>query len=121
MAEVAVVREDVRVIQIDPWNKLEADRPSDMRETDCIGQALDEMIDFARDMKVHIQIIGHAAKGDHRAREKPPKLEDIAGLKHWDNKYDLGLCVHRPKVFEKGERKTEAHLYVLKSRFDELG
>ncbi len=27
----------------------------------------------------------------------------------------------RPKVFEKGERKTEAYLYVLKSRFDELG
>jgi twinkle protein len=29
--------------------------------------------------------------------------------------------VHRPKVFENGERKTEADLYVLKSRFDELG
>lgn len=121
MAEVAVVRENVRAIQIDPWNKLEADRPPDMRETDYIGQALDEMIDFARDMNVHVQIIGHPAKGDHRSREKHPQLEDIAGSKHWDNKCDLGLCVHRPKVFEKGERKTEAHLYVLKSRFDELG
>ncbi len=29
---------------------------------------------------------------------------------------DTGLL-----VFEKGERKTEAFLYVLKSRFDELG
>jgi len=121
MAEVAVVRENVRAIQIDPWNKLEADRPPDMRETDYIGQALDEMIDFARDMNVHVQIIGHPAKGDHRSREKHPQLEDIAGSKHWDNKCDLGLCVHRPKVFEKGERKTEAYLYVLKSRFDELG
>ncbi len=121
MAEVAVVRENVRIIQIDPWNKLEADRPPDMRETDYIGQALDEMMDFARDMNVHVQIIGHPAKGDYRSREKPPNLEDIAGSKHWDNKCDLGLCVHRPKVFDKGERKTEAQLYVLKSRFDELG
>ncbi len=70
---------------------------------------------------MHVQIVAHPAKAEYRAREKPPGLEDISGSKHWDNKCDLGLCVHRPKVFEKGERKTEAYLYVLKSRFDELG
>ena len=53
--------------------------------------------------------------------KRQPGLEDIAGSKHWDNKCDLGLCVHRPKVFEKGERKTDASLIVLKSRYDELG
>jgi twinkle protein len=121
MAEVAVVRENARILQIDPWNKLEADRPPDMRETDYIGQCLDELIDFARDLNVHVQIVAHPAKAEYRAREKPPGLEDISGSKHWDNKCDLGLCIHRPKVFEKGERKTEAYLYVLKSRFDELG
>ncbi len=121
MAEVAIVRENARILQIDPWNKLEADRPPEIRETDWIGQCLDELIDFARDFNVHVQIIGHPAKTEYRARGKPPGLEDIAGSKHWDNKCDLGLCVHRPKVFEKGERKTEASLYVLKSRYDEIG
>ncbi len=33
----------------------------------------------------------------------------------------LGLYIRRPKLFEDGERKTEAAPYVLKSRYDELG
>jgi twinkle protein len=78
-------------------------------------------LDFARDLNVHVQIIAHPAKMDSKARGGRPSLEDIAGSKHWDNKTDLGLCVYRPKVFEKGERMTEAHIFVLKSRFDELG
>jgi twinkle protein len=121
MAEVAIVREGARVLQIDPWNKLEGDRPGDMRETDWIGQCLDELMDFARDFNVHVQVVAHPAKMDARSRGQRPALEDIAGSKHWDNKTDLGLCVYRPKVFEKGVRMTEAEIVVLKSRFDELG
>ncbi len=121
MAEVANVRENARVLLIDPWNRLDSDRPPDMRETDWIGQCLDELLDFARDMNVHVQVIAHPAKVDSRRRGDRPALEDIAGSRHWDNKCDVGLCIHRPKVFDKGERKTEAYLYVLKSRFDELG
>ena len=121
MAEVAVVRENARILQIDPWNRLEGDRPDEVRETDWIGRCLDELLDFARDMNVHVQIIAHPAKGAGYDRKRPPLLHDIAGSKHWDNKADLGLCVHRPKVFEDGERQTEANLYVQKSRFDELG
>ena len=121
MAEVAIVREGARILQIDPWNKLEGDRPGDMRETDWIGQCLDELMDFARDFNVHVQVVAHPAKMDSRSRGQRPALEDIAGSKHWDNKTDLGLCVYRPKVFEKGVRMTEAEIVVLKSRFDELG
>ncbi|MCH8112898.1 MAG: AAA family ATPase [Proteobacteria bacterium] len=121
MAEVAIVREGARIVQIDPWNKLEGDRPGDMRETDWIGQCLDELMDFARDFNVHVQVICHPSKVDSRSRGQRPVLEDIAGSKHWDNKCDLGLSIYRPKVFEGGERKTEASLFVLKSRFDECG
>lgn len=121
-AEVAVVRHNARFVVIDPWNKLEADRPERTRETDWIGDCLDACMDFARDMAVHLQILAHPAKAaDHTRRGKHPTLEDISGSKHWDNKTDLGLCVHRPKVFEKGERKTAADLWVLKSRFEECG
>ncbi len=31
------------------------------------------------------------------------------------------MSIYRPQVFEGGERKTEASLFVLKSRFDECG
>lgn len=41
--------------------------------------------------------------------------------RNWDNKTDLGLSVHRPQLFDKGDRKTEADLYVMKSRYEECG
>ena len=31
------------------------------------------------------------------------------------------LCIHRPVLFKDGQRQTDAILYVLKSRYDELG
>ena len=125
MAEVAVVRHNARIIQIDPWNKLEADCPSGMRETDYIGQCLDRALDFARDFNVHVQILTHPSKQlgsrDRKASRFRPELDDISGSKHWDNKSDLGLCVHRPVMFKDGERQTGAKLFVLKARYDELG
>ena len=121
-AEAAVVRNNARFIQLDPWNRLESDRPDDMRETDWIGQCLDEAADFAHDMNCHVQILAHPAKsGAPRSKRERPELEDIAGSKHWDNKPDLGLCVHRPKMADKEGRSTKADLYVLKARFEELG
>ncbi len=33
---------------------------------------------------------------------------------------EVAVVLRRPKLFEDGERKTEAALYVLKSRYDEL-
>ncbi|MGE0252960.1 MAG: DnaB-like helicase C-terminal domain-containing protein [Alphaproteobacteria bacterium] len=122
MAEVAVVRHGAKVLSIDPWNRLESSRPDGMRETDYISQCLDELLDFARQMRVCVQVTAHPAKAMEFAQRKShPVLEDIAGSKAWDTKADLGLCVHRPVVFKDGQRQTEAQLYVLKSRFEELG
>lgn len=122
MAEVAVVRSNARAIVIDPWNRLEHDRPGGKRETEYISEALDEIIDFARDMRVHVQIIAHPAKSmSFEQRKHPPVLEDIAGSKAWDTKVDQGLSVYRPSMFKDGNRQTEAQLHVLKCRFDELG
>jgi|DEB0MinimDraft_3_1074331.scaffolds.fasta_scaffold20178_2 twinkle protein len=120
-AEVACHRHGARVVQIDPWNRLESTRPDGMKETDYIGQCIREMYDFARDMNCHVQVVAHPAKSDGQRKGAPPILDDISGSKHWDNMADQGFVVHRPKVFEDGERKTEAALYVRKARFEELG
>ena len=122
MAEAAVVRKNARFLVIDPWNTLENDRPERMRETDWIGDCLDYLLDFARDMRCHVQVIAHPSKSSgQKTKGTRPELEDIAGSKHWDNKCDLGVCVHRPKMFEDGQRKTDCHLWVLKARYEELG
>ena len=121
LAEVAVIRHGVKIIVLDPWNKVESDRPADVRETDWIRDRLNEMLDFARNFGVLMLVLCHPSKGDQRTRDRRPELEDIAGSKHWDNIPDQGLSIYRPKVFDDGERKTEAQLFHLKTRFEELG
>ncbi|MBX3546883.1 DnaB-like helicase C-terminal domain-containing protein [Chelatococcus sp.] len=121
-AEVAVVRHGARILQIDPWNRLEGGRGRDETETEYIGRCLTEMYVFAQQMNCHVQVMAHPAKLDGPRKGKPPELEDISGSKHWDNRIDQGFVVHRPKMFnEDGERSFESELYHKKSRFEELG
>lgn len=121
MWEVAVVRHGARILQADPWNRLEASRGRDESETEYIGRCLRTMHAFAHDMNVHVQILAHPAKMDGARRGQPPGLEDISGSKNWENMVDQGFVVHRPEIFDGTNRKTEAHLYHRKARFEELG
>ena len=121
MAEVAVVRHGARIVQIDPWNRLEAARGRDETETEYIGRCLRTMHAFANDLNCHVQILAHPSKMGHERRNSVPFLEDISGSKHWDNMPDQGFAVHRPKMFDNGERQTSAELYCRKARFEELG
>lgn len=121
-AETAVVRNGAKILQIDPWNRLEASREVRETETDYIGRCLREIYNFAVDLNCHVQILAHPAKIESLRRGEPPDLEDIAGSKHWDNMVDQGFVVHRPHLFdEKGNRETYAELHHKKARFDELG
>ncbi len=121
MAEVAVIRHGARVIQLDPWNRLEASRGRDQSETEYIGMCLREIHSFAHDMNCHVQILAHPAKMEGARRGQAPALEDISGSKNWDNMVDQGFVVHRPKTFDGGVRQTEAELHHRKARFEELG
>jgi twinkle protein len=56
-----------------------------------------------------------------KRRGEPPSLEDISGSKNWENMVDQGFVVHRPEIFDGGQRKTDAALYHRKARFEELG
>jgi twinkle protein len=122
-AEVAVIRHGARIVQIDPWNRLESAREKNESETDYILRCLRSLYRFAQDMNCHVQIIAHPAKMGQDRRNQPPLLEDIAGSKHWDNVVDQGFVVHRPKLFDAktGLRQTEANLFHRKARFPELG
>lgn len=120
-AEVAVIRHGARIIQLDPWNRLEASRTRDETETEYIGRCLRSIHQFAQDLNCHVQIVAHPAKSDSRRREAPPTLEDISGSKNWDNMVDQGFVVHRPEIFDGKQRKTEADLFHRKARFEELG
>jgi twinkle protein len=121
LAEVAVIRHGVSVVVVDPWNRLESQRDPKQTETEYILQCLRAMYVFAHDMNVHVQIIAHPAKMGHDRRNTAPMMEDIAGSKHWENIPDQGFVVHRPRLFQKGQRQTTAKLYHRKARFQQLG
>lgn len=121
VAEVAVIRHGARIIQLDPWNRIEGSRPSGESETEYIGRCLRAIHAFAHDLNCHVQIIAHPAKMDSARKGTAPSLEDIAGSKNWENMVDQGFVVHRPELFSGAEQRTEAVLYHRKARFEELG
>lgn len=122
MAEIAVNREGVRIIQIDPWNRLESQRGPKETEVEYVARCLRTLTVFAKDFNVHVQIAAHPAKREHRRRDIPPELEDIAGAMHWWNMADQGSVVHRDKLWTKeGGRCFDATFYHRKARFEELG
>lgn len=121
-AEIAVVRYGAKVVQVDPWNRMEHKRENRESETDYIGRCLNAVMQFSRDMHVHVQILAHPSKRDGHLRKDPPELEDISGSMNWFNRVDQGFVVHRPRfVLPDGQRCTEADLYQRKTRFEELG
>jgi twinkle protein len=109
MAEVAVVRHGARIIQLDPWNRLDASRGRDESETEYIGRCLRALHSFAHDMNCHVQIVAHPAKMDGVRKDRTPTLEDISGSKNWENMCDQGFVVHRPEIFE-DKRKNRSHV-----------
>lgn len=120
-AETAVIRHGAKIVQLDPWNRLEAMRDRHETETEYIARCLRALSVFAKQMNCHVQIVAHPAKMDGARRGKPPELEDVSGSKHWENMIDQGFVIHRPNLFDGMDRKTEAVFYHRKARFEELG
>lgn len=120
-AETAVIRHGVKIIQLDPWNRLESSRTRDETESKYILRCLRALYVFANDMDCHVQVVAHPSKMDGGRRGQPPTLEDVSESKHWENVVDQGFTVHRPQMFDGPVRKTETALYHRKARFEELG
>ena len=79
-AEAAVIRHRVQIVQIDPFNKLEWDRPDGVRETDWIRDRLNEAMQFAKSFRVMFQILAHPAKSvEGRSGKRRIELEEVAG------------------------------------------
>lgn len=120
-AETAVIRHDARVVQLDPWNRMEAMRLPRESESEYILRCLRALYVFAKDMNCHMQVVAHPAKMDGPRRNMAPTLEDISGSKHWENVVDQGFVIHRPHMFEGTVQKTETTLKHMKARYEELG
>lgn len=96
-AVVAVERDNVNLLMIDPWNELERAKPRDMLLGDYIGQCLMYMKQFCRSMNIAVILVAHPTKEGVKDG-KTPNLSDIEGSMNWNNKSDNGLIVVRDPV-----------------------
>jgi twinkle protein len=92
---IAVTRDGVKMIVLDPWNEVEHKRNRDETETDYISRCLRMVKRFAKQYDVAFWIIAHPTK-PQEGHKKIPGLYDISGSANWANKADYGLTYHRP-------------------------
>ena len=96
LCRIAVVRDGVKMIVLDPWNEIEHKRRRDENETEYISRALRAIKRFASQRDVAFWIVAHPAKPMH-GNKAVPGLYEISGSANWANKADYGLTYHRPK------------------------
>ena len=108
----------IRMLVIDPWNKLEHLRPSNMSETEYIGQQLDKIIMFSKKFNILVHLVAHPTKMKKQKDSEfydVPTLYDISGSANFYNKTDFGVSVYRNR------ETSNVDVYIQKVKFKHLG
>ncbi len=95
LAKIAVLRDGVRLLVLDPWNEIEHKRRSDETETEYVSRAIRSLKRFALNYECAVWLVAHPRKPHSDGNPKPPSLYDLAGSAHFANKADYGLIIHR--------------------------
>lgn len=93
MVYTLAVRDQCKLIIIDPWNELEHLTKPGETITSYINDALRAIRQWAEKLEVHICVVAHPKKLEHGRGS--PKGYDIADSAAWANKPSLGFTVHK--------------------------
>jgi twinkle protein len=106
-------------IVIDPWNQIDHARPSNFTETEYISSALSRVIQFVRDLNVHLWLVAHPRimQKEKDGKRAVPTPYDVSGSAHWFNKADNCITVHRDLV----EQNQNVEIHIQKVRFKHVG
>jgi twinkle protein len=96
LAKIAVLRDGIRLLVIDPWNEIEHKRRSDESETDYTGRAIRAMKRFAKLYECAVWLVAHPRKPQTDGKLRMPSLYDLSGSANFANKADFGVVIHRP-------------------------
>jgi len=118
-AKYTVKKYGVRVVVVDPYNKLEHARNAGESETEYISRFLDKLSMFSKVHNCLVILVAHPTKmqrmKDDRLKFEIPTLYDISGSANFYNKSDFGLVVYR----NFGENTLK--IIVSKVKFKHLG
>ena len=116
-AKSFVKTKGIKILVIDPYNKLEHQIGRNQTETQYVSQFLDKLAMFAKLNDVLVILIAHPVKLD---RTEIPTLYNISGSSHFYNKTDYGFTVHR--VFDENNLMTNTiEVHWQKIKFKHLG
>lgn len=97
-AQALVRRKGIKILVIDPYNRLEQELDSKLNETQTISRQLDMMTTFAQKNDVLVILMAHPHKITKDNSEAGiPSLYNINGSAHFYNKADFGIVVHRDR------------------------
>ncbi|NDV59039.1 DNA primase [Bacteroides sp. 519] len=117
-ARTLVARKGIRILVVDPYNRIEHHIPPQMTETQYISMVIDKMSNFAWRNNCLFILVAHPRKINRDAatgREPRLSMYDINGSAHFYNKTDYGLIVERDRT----EQVTRVR--VEKVKFKHLG
>jgi twinkle protein len=111
----------IKVLVIDPYNKLEYQAGRSETETQYIGRFLDTLQMFARFNDCLVILVAHPKKMQKTANKfDVPTLYDISGSAHFFNKADYGLCIYRIKG-DDSKYENQVEIHIQKVKFKHLG
>jgi len=91
---------NVGILVIDSYNKLEAQKDYSITETDYISKVLDILERFAKRMNIIVCLVAHPRKmqKDQSGNYTIPSAYDINGSANFFNKSDYCITVHRDYI-----------------------
>lgn len=97
------VRDNCKLIVIDPWNELEHLPEPGESMTGYINFALQQIRQWAQQYDTHICVIAHPRKMATEGKPRSPTGYDIADSAAFFNKPALGFSVHQERSKDTGE------------------
>lgn len=89
------VRDQCKLIIVDPWNELEHLPEPGENMTNYINFATKFLRQMAERLEVHIALVAHPKKMGQDGKMRPPNGYDIADSAAFFNKPSLGVTVHK--------------------------
>lgn len=103
MIRTLAVRDECKLIVVDPWNELEHLPEPGENMTSYINFALQKIRQWAQQFDTHICLIAHPRKMGTEGKSRSPTGYDIADSAAFFNKPALGFSVHQEVDDESGE------------------
>ena len=116
-AKSYVKQKGIKILVIDPYNKLDHQLNRGENETQYVSRFLDILINFARFNNVLVFLIAHPRKVE---AGKVPTMYDISGSAHFYNKTDYGFVSHRLRD-DKNAMTDSVEIHWQKIKFKHLG